>query len=181
MAVPLESQGLFEAQGIKVHYTGIGKINATIKLMELLKKASCRRVVNLGTAGSHWFPMGTLIECQAFVQRDMDLTMVGFPLGVTPGEKGSGKIMAQTFSDYQKGVCGSGDSLEQGIPRLDCDLMDMEAYALAKVCKIKNIDFHCFKFITDRSDHHTKVDWQSLLKVSAETLLKVYKEIVSEI
>ena len=32
------------------------------------------------------------------------------------------------------------------------DVVDMEAYALAKVCKLENINFRCFKFISDNAD-----------------------------
>ena len=35
MALKQESQGLFENAGFQVHYTGVGKINATIKATEL--------------------------------------------------------------------------------------------------------------------------------------------------
>jgi adenosylhomocysteine nucleosidase len=35
----------------------------------------------------------------------------------------------------------------------------MEAYAIAKVCKLKNIDFRCFKFISDNADNEAKDDW----------------------
>ena len=39
------------------------------------------------------------------------------------------------FDQLPKGICGTGDSFETGLPKVSCDLVDMEGYALAKVCK----------------------------------------------
>ena len=76
MALPLESQGVFEAAGVPVLYTGIGKVNAahalTRRLCEYRHAAQpLPRVVNFGTAGSRRHPAGRLIECTAFLQREV--------------------------------------------------------------------------------------------------------------
>ena len=34
------------------HYSGVGKINATIKIMELISKFQPNEIINYGTAGS---------------------------------------------------------------------------------------------------------------------------------
>src|SRR5688500_6400819 len=91
MALPLESQGVFEQAGMPVWYTGIGKGNAayalTRKLAEYARASlPAPQVLNLGTVGSRRHPTGTILECHAFVQRDMDVTGLGVPLGVTPFE-----------------------------------------------------------------------------------------------
>lgn len=52
MALPNESKGLFEAEGIKVHYSGIGKINAAFKAFEVIQNTKCKTLLNLGSAGS---------------------------------------------------------------------------------------------------------------------------------
>ena len=41
-------------------------------------------VLNFGSAGSRVHDTGALVACHEFVQRDMDVTGLGFPLGVTP-------------------------------------------------------------------------------------------------
>ncbi len=51
MALPNESKGLFEAEGIQVHYSGIGKVNAAFKAFEVIQKTGCRTLLNLGTRG----------------------------------------------------------------------------------------------------------------------------------
>lgn len=180
MALPSESQGLFEAANIDVYYCGIGKVNAAFRATELILKYKPWRVLNLGTAGSHKYNTHEMIECKSFVQKDMDITPLGFPLGQTPLDEIPGAIEVTTFTSLKKGVCGTGDVFEVGPPRLPCDLVDMEAYALAKVCKKLQVEFTAIKYITDGSDPHSKEDWIKNLKPAAENLLKIYQDIVSE-
>ena len=35
----------------------------------------------------------------------------------------------------------------------------MEAYAFAKICKLENINFRCFKFISDNANETAANDW----------------------
>ena len=84
MALPNESKGLFEQAGIDVHYSGIGKVNAAFKAFEVIQKTGCKTLLNLGTAGSSYFDAHALVEVMTFVQRDMDVSPLGFQVGVTP-------------------------------------------------------------------------------------------------
>ncbi len=175
LALPMESQGLFEAANIPVSYCGIGKVNAASKAAELIHKHGATFILNLGTAGSDRFPTHTLVECSAVVQRDMDITPLGFPLGETPMDPISGRIdLEELFPDLPKGVCGTGDVFETGTPKVPCDLVDMEAYAIAKVCKQNGVGFSAVKYITDGSDHNAHNDWQDNLVHGAKALLDVY-------
>lgn len=177
MALPVESQKQFERAGIEVHYCGIGKINAAFKATDLLLTQKYKNIVNLGTAGSHKLKPGELVECVGFVERDMDLTAVGFPRGQVPKDPHSGKILIEAMTSYPKGICGTGDHIELREPKLECDLMDMEAYAIAKVCRKLNVRFQAFKYITDSSDENTRKDWNSHLRRASEALLQVFCEI----
>lgn len=84
MALPNESKGLFEQAGIEVHHSGIGKINAAFKAFEVIQKTGCKTLINLGSAGSSHFNAHSLVEVTTFVQRDMDVSPLGFAVGVTP-------------------------------------------------------------------------------------------------
>src|ERR1700704_3424504 len=89
MALRAESQGVFEAAGVPVLYCGVGKVNAAVALTrELARYALAGRtmplVLNFGSAGSRRHTAGTLLGCHEFVQRDMDVSGLGFGLGVTP-------------------------------------------------------------------------------------------------
>lgn len=177
MALPNESKGLFEQAGIQVHYSGIGKINAAFKAFEVIQKTGCKTLINLGSAGSSHFDAHSLVEVITFVQRDMDVSPLGFAVGVTPMDEDiPAEIHAQPhFEHLPKGVCGTGDSFETGIPKVSCDLVDMEAYALAKVCQKLGVRLISVKYITDGANDTAHLDWEENLLLGAQKLLALYQ------
>ncbi len=177
VALPVETQGLFDDKNIPVHYCGIGKINAAFKTAEVILKTGCKHILNLGTAGSHKFPTHSLIECASFIQRDMDLSPLGFALGETPMDEIQGKIEVPTYLNLKQGICGTGDRFEVGPPKLECDLVDMEAYAIAKVCKRLGVGLTSVKYITDGSDDQAHKDWFENLKPASKKLLETFENL----
>lgn len=183
MALPLESQGVFEDAGIPILYTGIGKVNAayalTRKLAEYARSGQpVPQVINFGTVGSRRHRTGTVLECNAFVQRDMDVTGLGVPLGVTPFEDIPSRLeFPARFDQLPNGCCGSGDSFVMSEAALECDVVDMEGYALAKVCWMEQVPFTSVKYVTDGADHASGQDWHSNLKLAADQFLALYRQI----
>ena len=181
IALRVESSGVFEAAGVPVLYCGVGKVNAAIALTKELSRylqqgEEMPLVVNFGSAGSRRFAPGTLVACQEFVQRDMDVSGLGFPLGVTPyDEAPSSLIFEPVFTHLPPAVCGSGDSFATADLEVDCAVIDMEAYALAKVCWHENAGFACVKYVTDGADHAAADDWQRNVHVAAEEFLQLYR------
>ena len=119
MALPNESKGLFEQAGIQVHYSGIGKINAAFKAFEVIHKTGCKTLINLGSAGSSHFDAHSLVEVVTFVQRDMDVSPLGFAVGVTPmDDEFPAEIHAQPHFEYlAKGVCAQETPLKPAFPK----------------------------------------------------------------
>ncbi len=180
MALPGESQGLFEKENIPVLYTGIGKVNAALTAMDVIHKTKCKVMINLGTAGSSKFKTHDLVEVSTFVQRDMDISPLGFKVGETPFDPLPGGIeLIPYFPELAKGVCGTGDSFETGAPKVSCDLVDMEGYALAKVCRKMGVQLISLKYITDGADHNAHNDWEANLVHGAKRLLEYYRKMVS--
>lgn len=179
MALPDESKGLFEQAGIEVHYSGIGKVNAAFKAFEVIQKTGCHTLLNLGTAGSSHFKAHELVEVIQFVQRDMDVSPLGFEVGVTPMDQDypAAIDLEPYFQDLPQGICGTGDSFETSIPKVACNLVDMEGYALAKVCKKLNVRLISVKYITDGADGTAHLDWQENLLLGAQKLFKLYQSI----
>ena len=186
MALPLESQGVFERAAIPVLYTGIGKVNATYALTRRLAGYAhagvpMPQVINFGTVGSQVHPTGTVLECHAFVQRDMDVTGLGVPLGVTPFEDSPPRLeFPALFAKLPQGVCGSGDSFVMAQGVTECDVVDMEGYALAKVCWMERVAFTSVKYVTDGADHAAGQDWQSNLKLAADQFLASYQRFTAK-
>ena len=159
-----------------VLYTGVGKINATYKLTERLTDYNWARpklVINYGTAGSRKSPIGELVDCTKFIQRDMDVTGLGFMKHQTPYESPNDMVIryvteppSPLFNPIGKNyTCGTGDSFVENIKGGDSniDVFDMESYALAKVCYHYDIPFISFKYITDNVDEHSSRDWEDNL------------------
>lgn len=180
MALPNESKGLFEAEKIPVHYSGIGKVNAAFKAFEVIHKTGCKTLLNLGTAGSSYFNAHDLVEVTQFVQRDMDVSPLGFHVGVTPVDQDypAEIYLDSYFNHLPKGICGTGDNFEIGEPKVPCNLVDMEGYALAKICKRLGVRLISVKYITDGANDTAHLDWEENLLLGAKKLLELYKMVI---
>ena len=146
------------------HHIGVGKINATYNLIKLIHKHKPLEVINYGTAGAIKKELSGIVECTKFYQRDMDARgLLDIKLGQTPFDNINEIIISKEgFS------CGSGDSFVKKKIEMNVDLVDMEAYALAKVCKLEDINFRCFKFISDNANTNASSDWMENCKKGAK-------------
>ena len=158
----------------QIIYTGVGKVNATGQLTERLHSSYLhylppmpRLVINYGTAGSRKLPIGELVDCTKFIQRDMDVRGLGFLKGQTPFEKEVPIVLDYDHVQFnpigKKLRCGTGDNFVQDYMGSYSDVFDMEAYALAKVCFVYDVPFISFKYITDNADEHSPKDWEENL------------------
>ena len=161
----LEMETQHQIDDYEVLYTGVGKVNATLKLAQKLFRSYIPYdlVINYGTAGSRKYKQGELVDCTKFVQRDMDVTGLGFMKYQTPFEN---EIPIQLDYDHvdfnpigKKASCGSADNFVRGKKQYG-DVVDMEAYALAKVCRSYDVPFISFKYITDEADGEAGVNWE---------------------
>ena len=168
-ALEQETQGLLDDWDVL--YTGVGKVNATYKLTNYLESFGeympYKIVINYGTAGSRDLPIGELVDCTKFTQRDMDVTGMGFIKGQTPFENLTPMILDYDHVEFnpigKKLRCGTGDNFVQTDKDTYSDVFDMEAYALAKVCHHYKVPFISFKYITDNADEHSPKDWEDNL------------------
>ena len=160
MAQELDTAPRFDM--ILVH-TGVGKVNAAWRTALAIRQHRPDLVINFGTAGALQAGLSGLVEVGAVVQRDMDVRALGLELGHTPFESDSHKI---TFSDAPL-ICGTGDSFANSLPELPCDLVDMELYAIAKICRAEKIPLRAFKYISDSADGDAPQDWRAALDHAA--------------
>jgi len=154
-----------ETVGLNYFYhVGVGKINATYNLIKLIHKHKPLKIINYGTAGSLKKELSGIVECTKFYQRDMDVRgLLDLKLGQTPFDN-----INEIVNSVEGYSCGSGDSFVNKKIEMDVDLVDMEAYALAKVCKLEGIDFRCFKYITDNANDNAPSDWIDNCKKGAK-------------
>lgn len=168
-AMKEESQDVFSSYDVL--HSGIGKVNATYALTSRLLKQKPSMVINMGTAGSRKHPGGAIVSCTSFVQRDMDVTALGFGKWKTPFSNDPVVINHGVHAkDFPEGLCGSGDNFDASAGAGDFDVVDMEAYALALICQREKIPFMCLKYVSDGADDDSHKDWKAALHDTAEKL-----------
>ncbi|MBK4989400.1 5'-methylthioadenosine/S-adenosylhomocysteine nucleosidase family protein [Pseudomonas sp. S36] len=155
-------------------FTGIGKVNAAITLTRAITRHRPRLIVNLGSAGSKRHGKGTVVCCNRFVQRDMDVTPLGFaryetPFSDTPVVLEHG----MAISGLPLEACGTGDNFEVSHGDAPYDVVDMEAYVLALIARRENIPFVCLKYISDDAGSEAASDWAVQVHLAAEAFKRV--------
>ena len=140
------------------NHIGVGKINATYNTLRLINIYKPKLIINYGTAGAINTGLKGIIECTKFYQRDMDVRGLDFELGETPFDQ-----VKEIITSKNGYSCGTGDSFVNKKIDMEVDVVDMEAYAIAKVCKLENVEFKCFKYISDNADENADNDWNKNL------------------
>jgi adenosylhomocysteine nucleosidase len=153
IALPSEAPNLRHM--MNVFYTGVGKVNAALTAAQVIERYEPDRIINIGTAGGITVGPG-LHECTKFVQRDITCQALGCFDGQTPFED---DIILTTGTNGL--TCSTGDNFVMN-PQLSipADVVDMEAYAIAKACLRYKIEFRCFKYITDQADTQAHDSWK---------------------
>jgi adenosylhomocysteine nucleosidase len=174
-AMEQESQDVFASYDVL--HSGIGKVNAAYALTQRLAKAKPALVINMGTAGSRKHKGGSIINCTSFIQRDMDVTFLGFEKFQTPFSSDPVTISHGVALDgFTQGICGTGDNFDSTEHAGNFDVVDMEAYALALICQREKIPFLCLKYISDSADGNADTDWAAALHHTAEQLKNALKK-----
>ena len=173
-ALEIETQD--QLNDYDVLYTGVGKIYATYHLTSYLSRSygyseyHPKFVINYGTGASKVYK--GIVDCTKFIQRDMDATPLGFKKGETPYEDDIPSMI--DFSHIKNPIglntcCYTGDSFVTDLTPYD-DVVDMEAYALAKTCRNFGIDFVSYKYISDDGNAD---DWEKNCSKGVEEFKKV--------
>ena len=162
-----------------VFYTGVGKVNATMTACNVINDLRPDMIINYGTAGTVNNKHEGLVQVDTILQRDM-MTEPQAPRGVTPFEKEetAGAIMLGTNTDV---TLGSGDSFVQEsddwFKYANIDIVDMEAYGIAKVSARKKIKFLCYKWVSDFADENAMDNWTENINAGQVAFVEKLKEI----
>ena len=187
MALEQEGGEAFRTAGIPVLFTGVGKVNAAAALAwKLAEYAQSNRalplVINFGTAGAARLEVGGLVACNRFYQRDMDVAPLGFAPGVTPFDDSPAILeFPVMFGDLPSGICGTGDSFSTDHCGTYCDVVDMEAFALAKVCWLRGAKFAAVKYVSDNANSDAAQSWQQQLDKAAVKFVEIYRRLAGQL
>jgi len=159
------------AFSMKVFFTGVGKVNAAMTAAELIAKYRPDRIINFGTAGGVTVKSG-FHQVSKFVQRDMMCCELGSLPGQTPFEE-------VIIIDNGDGLtCSTGDNfVTNSNLEIPADLVDMEAYSIAKVCKKHKVEFLCYKFVSDGANEDSLNDWRTTVSQGQVHYLDKLKEL----
>ncbi|MEG0464103.1 nucleosidase [Bacteroides sp.] len=149
--------------------TGIGKVKAAYHLSEAINQVHPDLVINLGTAGTVNHRVGDIFVCRRFVDRDMrKLTDLGMEWQID-----SSPLLAEKgyCTDWtEEGTCNTGDGFLTELTHVEGDVIDMEAYAEAFVCRAKEVPFISVKYVTDVVGQNSVKHWEDKLADAREGL-----------
>ncbi|WP_165025183.1 nucleosidase [Dysgonomonas sp. ZJ279] len=154
--------------GCKIEYlhTGIGKIRSAMMLTKALCENRPDLVLNMGTAGTHNHRIGNIFVCRRFIDRDYEMVKlpgVEFEVDLTPIHKEKKILEDWTSTNGRVGTCNTGDSFVTEITSMDGDVVDMEAFAQAIVCREFDIPFLAVKYVTDIIGENSVKHWEDKL------------------
>lgn len=118
--------------------TGIGKINATIKTVQIIETYKPKRILNVGSCASIECPKGSIVTATWVVNDDFYM----------PG-LAKETIYVEPIKGYQAVTVFTADQFRTPT---NIGVIDMEAYAIAKVCELYHVEFQCLKIVTDSGD-----------------------------
>lgn len=151
-----------------VFFTGVGKVNAAMTAAKLIERHKPNVVWNFGTAGGITVDSG-IHKVTQFVQRDMVCGGIGCAPGQTPFEQGI------ILGEGDGLTCSTGDNFVSD-PNLEipADLVEMEAYAIAKVCQDAGVEFRCYKYVSDQADGDASEEWSKTVANGEPHFIEVY-------
>lgn len=157
-----------ELFGMPIHIVGVGKVNAAVNTLKLIQKYKPKQVINFGSCGTlkrqrvgDVFEIGEVYDdfygCVVPEHEPIKLSDSGVKLFTTDTFFDANAVYSNHYTEMTR----------------KCDLVDMEGYSIAKVCKSENISLSLYKWI---SDDGSKTDWRDNAAVGYEKFKKVLYE-----
>ncbi|OUX06158.1 MAG: hypothetical protein CBE00_08425 [Planctomycetaceae bacterium TMED240] len=190
--VALEGE-LPQQSDMDIRYCGVGKVNAAHATMKAIADGATK-IVNFGTAGLIKRNKGHegLVQVSHIVQRDMQAEpqaprgttpfesyATNLKLGLAPNIIEHGQIQLIIGADPVVRL-GTGDSFvmehDDWFNKASVDIVDMEAYAIAKCCALEAVEFECYKWISDFADENAAETWEQNQADGADAFLNMVKK-----
>ncbi len=168
----LKFPGMIGEEEVQVGYlrTGVGKVKSAFYLSEAIGHGQPDLVINVGTAGSVNHRVGDIIVCRHFVDRDMLKVQA---LGVECEIDSAGLLQQKGYClqwPGEGGVCNTGDSFLTELADVQGDVVDMEAYAQAFVCRARQVPFISVKYVSDIIGQNSVKQWEDKLADARKAL-----------
>jgi len=153
------------------HYcrTGVGKVAAALAVERGIHKHKPDVVLNIGTAGTVNFEVGSVHICHKFIDRDMEKLQnfgVPFEIDFSKEVEECGLFNGWNFDS----ICNTGDTFLTSADGSG-DVFDMESFSVASVCKHHQIPFVGVKCVTDIIGQNSIKHWEEKL-AEAQSILQ---------
>lgn len=160
----LNFPGMVGDEELQIGYlrTGVGKVKSAFHLSEAIRNGQPDLVVNIGTAGAVHHQVGDIFVCRHFVDRDMQKLI---NLGVECEIDSTDLLTKSGYCQHWQGegVCNTGDTFLTELSDIKGDVVDMEAFAQAFVCRSKEVPFIAVKYVTDIIGQNSVKHWEDKL------------------
>jgi len=145
-ASPFERYNEEEINGVPIYAIGVGKVNSAQRLTKIILEEEPDMIVNFGSCGNlKDYKIGDVLKVGKVINDFETYGLTNEEREIVIDEHSDIKLFTtdhfyQPFENYSSWF-------NQNINK--CDLVDMEGFALAKVCKDFDIPFHSFKWVSD--------------------------------
>ncbi len=153
--------------------TGIGKVNAAMRTMRAICEYHPDMVINFGTAGTINHKVGDIFVCNHFIDRDLRKVTLN---GVVSEIEFDRDAINRVFTGHQLmyGTCNTGDSFITQGADIEGDVIDMESYAEADVCREMGIPFIAVKYVTDVVGQNSSEEWYAKIADARKGLTEFF-------
>lgn len=170
----IEEETAALSHAVDLVHVGVGKVQAATALARVLadRRGTIDLVVNLGTAGGlHGQPLGTIVEVARVHQHDLDVAgIVGLLGRPMPGGPIEVAAPAGTTGRLATGDRLIADPADRARIAVDADVVDMEGYAIAAVCRAFDVPLRIVKAVSDGADGDAAIAWHDALDHCARDL-----------
>ena len=191
MAAEAEFGDHMKLAGIDPTFIGVGPIeasyNATKEIMTAIQEEKRPDIIfSVGSAGSATLEQSKLYQISSVSYRDMDASAFSFEKGVTPFVDYPATLeMPCLFSDIAKASLSTGGDIidAQGtsgrsFKDLTADAVDMETYAIKRICDGFNIPMIGLRGISDGKEPSDGYQtWEEYLHVIDKHLAEFYERL----
>lgn len=138
--------------------TGMGKVSAAMRTMRAICEYHPDMVVNIGSAGTLNHKVGDVFVCNHFIDRDLrKVALDGVVSEIEFGNDAIKRIFSERELVY--GTCNTGDSFITEGNDIEGDVIDMESFAEADVCREMGVPFFAVKYVTDVVGQNSSEEW----------------------
>jgi adenosylhomocysteine nucleosidase len=173
IALPEETDYINTIKSDMIFYSGVGKINAAITACKIIE-LGYTEIINIGSCGSLKHSPGSVVKI-GNVYQDIDIRPLR-EYGFTFNEQYKNIQIDDTniscfTTDYFVDLDHKEKYSKEYLKMInDCDVFDMECFAIAKVCDVYKIKFRSYKWI---SDNGSGSDWKENCKIGLNSVLNL--------